>query len=77
MYNKEASKLENVILYFLDALFSNLKICNPLYNSKKFRSGYRVHGAQNDGLELTVSVQKSVCKIIHQVPRYEQKSAKM
>ena len=36
MYKKEASKLENVIFCFLDALFSNLKICNSLYDSKFF-----------------------------------------
>ena len=77
MYNKNVSKVGNVIFCFFDALFSNLNICNPLYNSKNFCSVYRVHGAQNDGLELTVSVQKSVLKNIHRVPRYEQKSVKI
>ena len=77
MYNKEASKLENVIFCFLDALFSNLKICNPLYDSKFFCSVYRVHGTQNDGHELTVSTQKSVLKNIHVDLRYEQKYVKI
>ena len=44
---------------------------SPLYNSKKKdRSTYKVHGTQNDRLELTVSTQKSGLKYMHRVPRY-------
>ena len=35
-------------------------IYDPLYNSKKICSVYRLHGTQNDRLELTVSAQNSV-----------------
>ena len=42
----------------------------PLYKSEKNSSDYRVHGTQNDWLELTVSTQKSVLKSMHRVLRY-------
>ena len=46
----------------------------PLYKWKKNRLDYRVHGIQIDRLGLTVSMQKSVLKNMHRVPRYYQKS---
>ena len=42
----------------------------PLYRSKKSFSVYRVHGIQNNRLELTVSTQQSVLKNMHRIPRY-------
>ena len=48
----------------------------PLYRWKKICSDYRVHGIQIDRLRLTVSMQKSVLKNMHRVPRYHQKSVK-
>ena len=40
-----------------------LQIClDPFIRQKKFCSVYRLHGTQNDWLELTVSTQKSVKK---------------
>ena len=52
-------------------------IYDPLYNSKNFCSVYRLHGTQNDRLELTVSTQKTVSKKMHRVPRYWPKCAKI
>ena len=53
------------------------KVDSPLYKSKKNTSDYRVHGTQNDRLELTVSTQKSVLKNMHWVQRYHQKRPKI
>ena len=52
------------------------KICNPLIIRNFFRSIYRVHGTQNDRLELTVLMQKSVLKNMLGVLRYWAKHAK-
>ena len=46
----------------------------PLYKWKKNRSDYRVHGIQNDRLNLTISTQKSVLKNTHRVPSYYEKT---
>ena len=48
----------------------------PLYRSKKSFSVYRVHGIQNNRLELTVSTQQSVLKNMHQVLSYWSKCPK-
>ena len=47
-----------------------LKLTAPFITQKKNSSDYRVHGIQNDRLELTVSTQKSVLKNMHRVQRY-------
>ena len=49
---------------------------DPFIGEKKICSDYRVHGIQIDRLRLTVSMQKSVLKNMHWVPRYHQKSVK-
>ena len=46
----------------------------PLYKWKKNCLDYRVHGIQIDRLGLTVSMQKSVLKNRHRVPRLYKKS---
>ena len=61
--------------------FVHLFICaqngsDPFIGEKKNCSDYRVHGIQIDWLRLTVSMQKSVLKNMHRVPRYHQKSVK-
>ena len=38
---------------------------NPFISPRKNSSDYRVHGSQNDRLDLTVSAQKSVLKNLH------------
>ena len=48
-----------------------------LYHSKKNFFIYRVHGTQNDRLELTVWTQKTVWKNLHHVPRYLPKRLKI
>ena len=52
------------------------KFLGPLYKWKKNRSDYKVHGIQIDRLNPTVSMQKSVLKNMHRVPRYRQKCVK-
>ena len=47
---------------------------DPFIDEKKICADYRVHGIQIDRLRLTVSMQKSVLKKKHWVPRYYQKS---
>ena len=42
----------------------------PFITQKKIHSVYRVHGTQNDRLELTVSTQKSVLKNMNRVMKY-------
>ena len=42
----------------------------PLYRSKKSFSVYRVHGIQNDRLELTASTQQLVLQNMHRVLSY-------
>ena len=49
----------------------------PFITQKKIRSVYKVHGTQNNRLELTVSTQQSVLKNLHRVPRYWQKHPKL
>ena len=77
MYNKEAPKVESVNFLFLAALFSPKISTTPFITQKKFCYVYRVHGTQNDQLELMVSTQKLVLKNIHRVPRYIPKCAKI
>ena len=55
-----------------DYLVTSIIFCNPLYTSKK-NSVFRVHGTQNNRLELTVSTQKLVLKNMHRIPRYSTK----
>ena len=45
---------------------------DPFISEKKNCSDYRIHGIQIDQLELTISMQKSVLKYMHGVPRYYQ-----
>ena len=52
-------------------------LANPFIIQKYFFHVYRVHGTQNDRLELTVSTQKSVLKNMHRVPRYWPKGLKI
>ena len=54
-----------------------LKLTAPFRTKKKKSSDYRVHGIQNDRLELTVSTQKTVLKNMHRVLRYWSKCAKI
>ena len=77
MYNKEAPKVESVIFLFLAALFSPKISTTPFITQKYFRYVYRVHGTQNDRLDLTVSTHKSVWKNMPWVPRYLPKCAKI
>ena len=49
----------------------------PLYGSKKSFSVYRVHGIQNNRLELTVSTQQSVLKNMHRILSYWSKCHKI
>ena len=77
MYDKEAPKVKNVFFLFLAALFSPWISATPFITQKKFRAVYRVHGTQNDGLELTVSMQKSVLKNLHRVLRNQPKCPKI
>ena len=49
---------------------------DPLKGKKKNCSDYGVHGIQIDRLRLTVSMQKSVLKNMHRVPRYRPKCVK-
>ena len=51
-----------------------LNFSAPLKVREKNRSDYRVHGIQNDRLNLMVSMLKSVLKNMHRVPRYYQKT---
>ena len=48
----------------------------PLKGEKKNCSDYVVHGIQIDRFGLTVSMQKSVLKNMHRVPRYRPKCVK-
>ena len=50
--------------------FSLTKLPAPCISKNKNSSDYRLHGTQNDRLELTVSTQKSVLKNMHRVQRY-------
>ena len=65
--------LEHSNLHF----FPVFKFQDPIISPKKNSSDYRVHGTQNDRLELTVSTQKLVLKNMHRVRRYWQKSLKI
>ena len=69
---------QNFRVFLLHLPLENLywKWLWPLYRWKKICSDYRVHGIQIDRLRLTVSMQKSVLKYMHRVPRYHQKSVK-
>ena len=49
----------------------------PLWGQIFFCFVYRLHGTQNDRLELTVSMRKSVLKNTHWVLRYWPKSLKI
>ena len=49
----------------------------PFITQTKIYSVYRVHGTQNDRLELTVSTQKSVLKNMHRVLKYLPKCPKI
>ena len=77
LYKETGSKEKNWIFDFLPTPFFTWKIPGPLYNWKKKSSDYRLHGTQNDRLELTVSTQKSVLKNMYWVPRYYQKVSKI
>ena len=49
----------------------------PFITQKKFCSVYRVHGTQNDRLELTILMNKSVLKNMHRVLRNMSKCPKI
>ena len=58
--------------------FSSLKkFLDPFIGQKYNSSAYRLHGTQNDRLELTVSTQKSDLKNMQRVPRYWPKRLKI
>ena len=52
------------------------KFLCPFISEKKNCLDYRVHGIQNDRLNLTVSTQKLVLENMHRVPRYSPKCVK-
>ena len=77
MYEETGSEEKILIFHFLPTPFFTLKIPGPLYESKKNSSDYRLHGTQNDRLEPTVSMQKSVLKNMHWVQRYWRKGSQI
>ena len=50
--------------------FSLKKFLDPFISQNKNSSDYRLHGTQNNQIELTVSMQKLVLKNMHQVQIY-------
>ena len=50
------------------ALIAHEKFQDPCISPKKNSSDYRVHGTQNDQLELMVLTQQSVLKNMHRAP---------
>ena len=52
------------------ALIEHEKFKDPYISPKKDSYDYRVLGTQNNRLELTVSMQKSVLKNMHRVLKY-------
>ena len=63
---KQDPKRKIGFLIFYLPHFSLKKFLDPFISQKKNSSDYRLHGTQNDRLELTVSTQKSVLKNICQ-----------
>ena len=75
VYNsRKKMKNHNFWSYLLNF---GLQIClDPFIRQKFFCFVYRLHGTQNERLELTVSMQKSVLKNTYRVLRYCQNVSK-
>ena len=74
---KQDPKRKIGFLIFYLPHFSLKKFLDPFTGQKNNSSDYRLHGTQNDQLELTVSTQKLVLKIMHRVLKYLPKCAKI
>ena len=74
---KQDPKRKIGFLIFYLPHFSLKKFLDPFISQKKNSSDYRLHGTQNDRLELTVSTQKSVLKNMHWGLRYWPKRAQI
>ena len=74
---KQDPKRKIGFLIFYLPHFSLKKFLDPFIGQKNNSSDYRLHGTQNDRLELTVSTQKSFLKNMHWVLRYWPKCAQI
>ena len=70
LYKKHVCEVSEVSDNFKIGGISYLGSYWPFITQKGFFSVFGLHGTQVDLLELTVSMQKSVLKNIHQVQRY-------